>query len=69
MQCHHTIYDKETQLKGTHGYFISNQHTHKGLDPNVHVIGEIYNINERSNLHVLVANYTKNMSHLTKESA
>ena len=40
-------------------YFISNQHTNKGLDPNIHVIDGIYNIKGRSTLHILVANYTK----------
>ena len=48
-------------------YFISNQHTNKGLDPNIHVIDEIYSISGRSTLHVLVANYKKNMSHSTKD--
>ena len=40
------------------GYFISNQHFNKGLDPYIHVIDEIYNIKCRSTLHALVANYT-----------
>ena len=40
------------------GYFISNQHTNKGLDPNIHVIDGIYNIKGRSTLHICVANYT-----------
>ena len=39
-------------------YFISNQHTNKGLDTNIHVIDGIYNIKGRSTLHVLVASYT-----------
>ena len=39
------------------GYFISNQHDNKGLDPNIHVIDGIYNIKGRSTLHILVANY------------
>ena len=39
------------------GYFISNQHTNKALDPNIHVIDGIYNIKGRSTLCILVANY------------
>ena len=44
-------------LKDHVAYFISNKHTDKGLDPNIHVIDGIYNIKGRSTLHVLVANY------------
>ena len=40
-------------------YFISNQHTNKGLNPNIHVIDGIFNIKGRSTLHNLVANCTK----------
>ena len=39
------------------GYFISNQHANRGLDPNIHVIDVIYNIKCRSILHILVTNY------------
>ena len=44
-------------------YFISNQHTKKGLDPNNHVIDGIYNIKGRLMLHVIVVNYTN--KHIT----
>ena len=40
------------------GYFISNQHINKRLDPNIHVLDGIYNIKVKSVLHILVANYT-----------
>ena len=50
-------------------YFINNQHINEALDLNIHVIDVIYNIKGRTTLHVLVANYTKNMSHLSKDSA
>ena len=40
------------------GYFISNQHLNRRLDPDIHVIDGIYNIKDRLVLHVLVANYT-----------
>ena len=49
---------KGHNLKAPMGYFISNQHINKGLDPNIHVIDGIYNIKGRSHLHILVANYT-----------
>ena len=39
-------------------YFISNQHTKKGLNPNIHVIDSIYNIKGKSTLHIIVVNYT-----------
>ena len=53
-------------LKASMGYFISNQHTNKGLDPKIHVIDGIYNIKGRSNLHILVANYTNKHVTLNK---
>ena len=40
------------------GYFISNQHINRRLDPNIHVIDGIYNFKGRSILHICVANYT-----------
>ena len=49
---------REHSLKAHVEYFISNHHSNKGLDPNIHVIDGIYNIKGRSTLHVLVANYT-----------
>ena len=49
---------KGHNLKTPIGYFISNQHINKGLDPNIHVIDGIYNIKGTSTLHVLVANYS-----------
>ena len=39
------------------GYFISNQHTNRRLDPSIYVIDGIYNIKDRSTLHVRVAKY------------
>ena len=49
---------KGHNLKAAMGYFISNPHANKGLDPNIHVIDGIYNIKARSTLHIPVANYT-----------
>ena len=39
-------------------YIISNQHTKKGHDPNIHIIDGIYNIRGKATLHVIIANYT-----------
>ena len=40
------------------GYFISNQHLNRKLDPNINVLNGIYNIRDKSNLHVHIGNYT-----------
>ena len=40
------------------GYFITSQQINRRLDPNIHVIDGIYNIKNRSTLHILVVNYT-----------
>ena len=45
------------------GYFISNQHISRRLDPSIHVIDGIYNIKDRLTLHIYVANYTN--THVT----
>ena len=39
-------------------YFISNLHTKKRMDPNIHILNGIYNIKVKSTLYVMVANYT-----------
>ena len=39
-------------------YLISNQNTKKGLDPNIHLIGGIYDIKGKSILNIIVTNYT-----------
>ena len=49
---------KGHNLKVPVGDFISNQHVNRRIDPNIHVIDGIYDIKERSTLHILVANYT-----------
>ena len=49
---------KGHNLKVPVGYFISNWHINRRLDPNIHVIDGIYNIKDRLILHILVANYT-----------
>ena len=49
---------KGHNLKAYVAYFISNQHTNKGLDPNIHEIDGIYNIKGKSTLHAHVGSYT-----------
>ena len=49
---------KGHNLKAPVGYFISNQHVNRRLDPSIHVIDGIHNIKDSSTLHELVANYT-----------
>ena len=45
-------------LKVPMGHLINNQHINRRPDPNIHVLDGIYNIKDRSTLHILVANYT-----------
>ena len=52
---------KGHNLKDHVAYFISIQHTNKGLDPKIHVIDGIYNIKGRSPLHIFVPNYTNKL--------
>ena len=49
---------KGHNLKAPVGYFISNQHINRRLDPSIHVLDGIYNIKGILTFHVLVANYT-----------
>ena len=54
---------KGHNLRDQVAYFISNQHTKKGLNPNIHVIDDIYNIKGKLTPHTIVANYTN--KHIT----
>ena len=54
---------KGYNLRDHMAYFISNQHTKKGLDPNIHVNDGIHNIKGKLTIHVIVAN-SKN-KHIT----
>ena len=49
---------KAHNLKAPVGYFISNQHLNRKLDPKIHVLDGIYNIKDKLTLCILVANYT-----------
>ena len=55
---------KGHNLKAPMGYFISNQHVNRILDPNIHVIDGIFNNSGRSTLHILVATLYKT-NHVT----
>ena len=49
---------KGHSLKNPVAYFFSNQHVNRRLNLNIHGIDGIYNIKDKSTLHILVANYT-----------
>ena len=42
---------KDNNLQDQVEYFISNQHTKKEFDPNIHILNGIYNIKEKSTLY------------------
>ena len=48
---------KGHSLRHQMAYFISNQHTKKGLNPNTHATDGIYNIKGKLTLNIMVANY------------
>ena len=50
-------------FKGHTAYFISNQDSTKGKDPNINIINGIHNIKGKTSVNILLSNYTnKNMS-------
>ena len=44
-------------------YFISNQDSTKGKDPNINIVNGIHNINGKTSVNILVSNYTN--KHIT----
>ena len=44
-------------------YFISNQDSAKGKDPNINITNGIYNIKGKTSVNILVSNYTN--KHIT----
>ena len=44
-------------------YFINNDNSTKGRDPNINIINGIYNIKGKTSVNVLVSNYTN--KHIT----
>ena len=45
------------------GYFITDDNTSKGRDPNINIINSIHKIKGRTSVNILVSNYTN--KHLT----
>ena len=50
-------------IKGYMAYFISDQDSTKGKDPNVNIMNDIYNIKRKKSVNILVSNYTN--KHIT----
>ena len=50
-------------IKGHMSYFISNHDSKKGKDPNIHIINGIHNIKGKTQVNVLISNYTN--QHIT----
>ena len=50
-------------IKGHMAYFINNQDSTKGKDPNINIINGIHNINGKTSVNILVSNYTN--KHIT----
>ena len=49
---------KEHNLQDQVAFCIRNPHTKKELDPNIHILDYIDNMERKSMLYVMVANYT-----------
>ena len=54
---------KEYAIKWHMAYFISNQDSTKGKDPNINIINGIHNIKGKTSANILVSNYTN--KHIT----
>ena len=54
-------------IKDHMGYFITDENSTKGRDPNINIISGIHCIKEKTSVNVLVSNYT-NTSSVTKEN-
>ena len=54
-------------IKEHMAYFITDEDSTKGRDPNINIINGIHNIKGRTSVNVLVSNYTNTLL-LTKES-
>ena len=50
-------------IKGHMAYFISDQDSKKGKDPNIHIINGIHNMKGKTYVNVLISKYTK--KHIT----
>ena len=45
-------------IKGYMAYFISDQDSTKGRDPNINIINGIHNIKGKTSVNILMSNYT-----------
>ena len=54
---------KRHVIKGHTAYFISNQDSKKGKDPNIRIIDEFHNIKGKTFVNILISNYTN--KHIT----
>ena len=54
-------------ITGHMAYFITNQHSTKGRDPNINIINGIHNIKGKTSVNVLVSNYTNKHIMFNKE--
>ena len=59
---------KRHTIKGHIAYFIRDQDSTKGKDPNINIINGIHNIKGKTSVNILVSNYKNNTSHSTKEN-
>ena len=54
---------KDHSITGHTAYFISNQDSTKGKDPNINIVNGIHNIKGKTSVNILVSNYTN--KHIT----
>ena len=54
---------KSHTIRGHTAYFISDQHSTKGKDPNIIIVNGIHNIKGKTSVNILVSHYTN--KHIT----
>ena len=57
-----------TVIKEHMAYFITNDNSAKGRDPNINIVNGIHKIKGKTSVNILVSNYTNKHITLTKES-
>ena len=57
---------KGQTIKGHMAYFISNEDSSKGKDPNINIINGIHNIKRKPSVNILVLNYTNKYATFNK---
>ena len=53
-------------LKEQTAYFITNDDSTKGKDPNINIISGLHDIKEKTSVNILVSNYTNKHINSTK---